>query len=339
MPIERQPNPKKLAPRYPAGPNVAYRPGTDPKRLEDWKTVATDFKVNVEYLIYYNFQTNNPDIVNWYLKHYVGCTKTRDGLNWAFSPDMNPGLIYIPTEAFDFTEIIIPGVSGRNQLARYIDRMKEDIEGSESENWERRHFILDLAEAAHIAIGVAGAELGIASLGLEIAGPFMTLAGTFLSLGGAVLGAVEYKKQDQTLRGFSYGVVLGANGTSNQWIRSSWFRQGQYFSDVNYPEYVKQYESSYYSGLVHGIAYGRLLNGYEAAVLMKMLSSKAQRDEDDYIKYWDRPGGELPLAVFAKWKKEDFASKHEALGDSQKVDYFTDCAIKFRKDFLPPLVP
>ncbi len=339
MPIELPPNPKKLAPRIPLGPNVAYGPGTDPKRLEDWKTVAADFNVNVDYLIYYNFHTHNPDIVNWYLRHYVGCTKTRDGLNWAFGPGMKPGLIYIPTEVFDFTEIVVPGPSGRNQLARYIDKMKEDIESSDAEIWERRHFILDLAEAVHIAIGVSIAEeIGVAGLGLEIAGPFMTLAGTFLSLGGAVLGAVDYKKQDQTLRGFSYGVVLGANGASNQWIRSSSFAH-QYFSDVNYPEYVKQYESSYYSGLVHGIAYGRLLNGHEAAVLMKMLSSKAQRDDDDYIKYWDRAGGELPLMAFVKWKKEDFASTHENLSDNQKEGYYTDCATKFRKDFLPTLVP
>ena len=337
MPIER--HPKKLAPRIPPQPNESYRPGTNPNRLEDWKTVAADFNVNVEYLLYYNFQTNDPDVVNWYLRNYVGCKKSRDGLNWAFSADMNPGLIYIPTAVFDFTEIVKPRVGGRNQLARFIDGMQEDFEGSDSENWERIHFVLDLVEAIHIAIGVTEAELGIAGLGLEIAGPFMTLAGTFLSLGGAVLGAVDHKKQEQMLRGFGYGVVLGANGADGQWIRSSWFmhQDDSWFHDVLYPEYEKQYKSSYYSGLVHGIAYGRLLNGHEAAVLMKMLASKARRDDEDYLKYWNRRGGELPLFAFVKWKNEDFASKHDALGNSQKIDYYTDCATKFRKDFLPPL--
>ncbi|GIQ73961.1 hypothetical protein [Bradyrhizobium sp. RD5-C2] len=338
MPIERRPNPKALAPRRPPGHNNPYRPGEDPNRPEDWKTVAADHHVHVDYLIYYNFRTHNPDIVNWYLRHYVGCTKSRDGRNWAFSPGMKPGVIYIPIETLVFEEIVVPGPSGRNRLAKYIRGMEGDIEHSESKAWELRHFKLDIAEFVHIGTAVIAAEaveLSIASLALEVAGPFMTLAGTFLSLGGAVLGAVDHNKQDQTLRGLSYGVVLGANGASAEWIRSSWFMRGQYFNDVQYPRYVNQYKLAYYSGLVHGIAYGRMLNGPEAAVLMKMLSIKARRDDDDYILYWDRRGGELPLMSFIKWKQENFSAKHDALGDGQRVDYFMDCAAKFRRDFLP----
>ena len=334
MPIERPP--KKPAPRIPIEPSVKYRPGTDPKRLEDWKTVANDFNVNVHYLIYFNFQTNNPDIVNWYLRNYVGCKRSRDGLNWAFSPEATPGVIYIPTQPFSFTEIVAPGPSGRNRLARYIDRIEENIEDSPSENWERRHFLLDIAEIAHISIAVAGAlEESLVGLGIEVAGPFMTFAATWMSLGGAVLGAIDHRKQDEMLRGFSYGVVLGANGASAQWIRGSWFAQGQQFNDVNYPDYVNQFKLAYFSGLKVGLAYGRQLNGAEAAILMKMLSIKAQYGEDEYISYWDRAGGELPLMTFVKWKKENIASKHDGLGDRQKVDYYVDCAARFRRDFLP----
>jgi hypothetical protein len=41
--------------------------------------------------------------VNWYLKRYVGCTKsTRDGKNWMFSSGARPGIIHIPPKKFVF---------------------------------------------------------------------------------------------------------------------------------------------------------------------------------------------------------------------------------------------
>jgi hypothetical protein len=254
---------------------------------------------------------------------------------------MKPGKIYIPTVPFNFGEIIKPGPSGRNELARFIDKIRDDIENSPSEKWELTHFKLDFAEVVHIVAGIVESttdvELGIAGLGLEVAGPFMTLAGTWLYMGGGVLGAVDHNKQVQGLRGFSYGVVLGANGASNEWIRSGWFTYGQdgFFHVDQYQEYVNQYKLAYRSGRNAGLTYGRLLNGPEAAALMKMLSRKAGRDDDDYITYWDRAGGELPLMDFVKWKKEDFATKHEDLVDGQKVNYYTDCADQFRWNFLP----
>src|SRR4030095_9730742 len=64
---------------------------------DDWASVAAQYNVNVNDLIYFNFHTNVPEEVNWYLRRNTGCNVSNDeGLNWAFSSSADPGLIYIP---------------------------------------------------------------------------------------------------------------------------------------------------------------------------------------------------------------------------------------------------
>jgi hypothetical protein len=64
---------------------------------EDWASVAAQYNVKVDDLIYFNFHTNIPEEVNWYLRRNTGCNVSNDGdLNWAFSSSADPGLIYIP---------------------------------------------------------------------------------------------------------------------------------------------------------------------------------------------------------------------------------------------------
>jgi len=64
---------------------------------EDWDTVAAQYNVEVDDLIFFNFHTNIPEEVNWYLRRNVGCNVSNDGdLNWAFSSSADPGIVYIP---------------------------------------------------------------------------------------------------------------------------------------------------------------------------------------------------------------------------------------------------
>jgi hypothetical protein len=75
---------------------IPYRPGDKPVQ-EDWESVARKFGVGVKELIYFNFLTDEPDEVNWYLRHYTGCNKVSpSGNNWMFSNSAKPGIIYIP---------------------------------------------------------------------------------------------------------------------------------------------------------------------------------------------------------------------------------------------------
>ena len=64
---------------------------------EDWASVAKQYGVAVDALIYFNFHTNVPEEVNWYLLRNTGCDVSNDGgVNWAFSSSADPGIIYIP---------------------------------------------------------------------------------------------------------------------------------------------------------------------------------------------------------------------------------------------------
>lgn len=64
---------------------------------DSWKSLAARCKVPPDWLVYYNFQTNNSKEVNWLLREVVGCNvHTPDGHNWMFSKSAKPGIIYLP---------------------------------------------------------------------------------------------------------------------------------------------------------------------------------------------------------------------------------------------------
>lgn len=97
-PIEKRPTGVRIPAFWYAQQNygIPYRPRDKPFQ-EDWGSVARKFGVGVKELIFFNFLTNDPDEVNWYLHHNVGCIKpSPSGNNWMFSNGANPGIIYIP---------------------------------------------------------------------------------------------------------------------------------------------------------------------------------------------------------------------------------------------------
>src|SRR5262249_54271529 len=67
---------------------------------DKWESVAAQFGIDVRALINFNFKTNIPEEVNWYLRNHTGCNKpSPSGRNWSFSTSANPGIIYIPPKA------------------------------------------------------------------------------------------------------------------------------------------------------------------------------------------------------------------------------------------------
>lgn len=103
MPIERAPS-NPLPPNYVPQGGTSYRV----KDGDDWHSVARQFQVNVAQLIAFNFKTNRPEEVNWYLRRSVGCNKpTDDGDNWIFSSSASPGIIYIPNRVQTATTVTI----------------------------------------------------------------------------------------------------------------------------------------------------------------------------------------------------------------------------------------
>jgi len=93
MANEREPDDPLPADFVPDGKVATHRVSDG----EDWASVAAQYNVNVKDLIYFNFHTNVPEEVNWYLRRNTGCNVSNDGdLNWAFSSSADPGLVYIP---------------------------------------------------------------------------------------------------------------------------------------------------------------------------------------------------------------------------------------------------
>lgn len=98
------------APTNPLPPH--YRPaGGDAYQVKDgdsWITVAQSLGMDPWDLIQFNFQTRDPDEVNWYLHRNVGCTRiSPDGFNYQFSSHDRPGTIFLPISRLNFDSEII----------------------------------------------------------------------------------------------------------------------------------------------------------------------------------------------------------------------------------------
>jgi hypothetical protein len=99
---------------------------------EDWASVAAKFHLkDVKKLIYFNFHTNVPEEVNWYLRHNTGCNVSNDGdRNWAFSDSADPGLIYIPpVGVINMPEYVVE-VDPRSTMER-LQEISKTIPGNE----------------------------------------------------------------------------------------------------------------------------------------------------------------------------------------------------------------
>ncbi|HEY5814495.1 MAG TPA: LysM domain-containing protein [Terrimicrobiaceae bacterium] len=71
-PLRTEKRPAKQAPFPPAG-GIPYKVVDG----DNWVSVAKKFTLDVKKLIAFNFQTNDPGEVNWYLREKVGSIKRR----------------------------------------------------------------------------------------------------------------------------------------------------------------------------------------------------------------------------------------------------------------------
>ncbi|MBM3761742.1 MAG: hypothetical protein FJW36_16030 [Acidobacteria bacterium] len=51
-------------------------------------------------IIQYNYGTKDPEEVNWYLQELVGCTKSKDGINYSFDSSDRFGIVFIPPKGW-----------------------------------------------------------------------------------------------------------------------------------------------------------------------------------------------------------------------------------------------
>src|SRR5262249_52149145 len=158
MPNQRPPLPpsKQLPVNYQPPNSIRRAVGGasgPPGRLDDtWESVARDYNLDVKQLIRFNFHTDIPEEVNWYLHRNVGCnTPSLTGRNWTFK-GAKPGIIYIPITKIDMDEEQIEGSPG-------VEETDWEYDKHESINWIKE--ILSAVDYSHIAAELMGLHLGL----------------------------------------------------------------------------------------------------------------------------------------------------------------------------------
>ncbi len=246
MPREREPI-RPLPKDYQPARSTAYRV----KDGDRWETLAKQFNVLVAELIKFNFHTNNTDEVNWYLKRNVGCNISRDGMNWAFSSGASPGIIYIPIQVMNFDDADeIEGTVSTSPFAKEFE--------SPSSPLDTLGKAFDIFQMLDIGLAIAGVSIGeVAMLG---AGIVIAPIAPFVALGAPHEAALNKIRQDEMVEGLTLGIVLGADRRSGQWIRAHNFVKLWGVQSTVYPEYGKDFQKHYNTGLVAGLGHGRQFN-------------------------------------------------------------------------------
>jgi hypothetical protein len=92
MPIEKRPTNPLPSDYVPPG-GIPYKVKTH----DELGSVARNNGVPEHVLVAFNFGTNDPAEINWYLRRNVGCVRaTHDHKNWMFTSEATPGIIYLP---------------------------------------------------------------------------------------------------------------------------------------------------------------------------------------------------------------------------------------------------
>ena len=75
------------------------RSGMVPYKVQDGdsiKSIADSLGMRWQDLAILNWSTDDPDQINWYLVHYVGCWKKAGAYNYMFTSTDDPGILWLP---------------------------------------------------------------------------------------------------------------------------------------------------------------------------------------------------------------------------------------------------
>lgn len=276
---EKEPRPA-LPPNHRPADSIPYKV-TDLDTNDGWAGVARRNGVDAQKLIFFNFQTNNSDEVNWYLRNRVGCDlATDDRQNWKFSSSASPGIIYLPVNKLDMKGTVIEG-------RRTVSPLAAEFEGPSSplDSIGKMFDVMTILDMVGL-MPELGPALGI----------ILPTIGQFVLIGAPHEAALNELRKRQILEGLSLGIVLTADGRSPQWIKSHGFVKYAPVYDVNYPDYGKQLQGMYNSSLVKGILHGRAFN----TVATKNLFVWIRGQMTDYAK--DEYSGDPQSWSTRKWE-------------------------------------
>lgn len=291
--------------RYPLG--VDWRPpmsipyrvkgSNDKKEIakrDTWISVARQHTLDVDKLIWFNFQTEDPDEVNWYLRRNVGCNvPTPDGRNWMFSDSATPGIIYLPIDRVDFDPMVITGRKTVSPLALEfegpsspLDKIGKVFDG------------LQMLELAMTIAGVAAGEALLLGVGI-LAAPLAP----FVVMGGPHEAALNELRKKQIREGLGLGIVMTADGRSVKYIQAHGYVKKAPVEDINYPGYGKQLQGIYNESLRAGIVHGRQFNTVAQRALWKFIR-----------------------AQLTDWAKSEYSGDSKSWSDRKWENWYRLCA-------------
>jgi hypothetical protein len=274
------------------GPNNNKNP-KDPTR-DTWISVARKHQIDPAKLIWFNFLTENPDQVNWYLRRNVGCNvATPDGRNWMFSDSASPGIIYLPIDRHDMDRTII-------QAKKTISPFAKEFEGPSSplDKVGKAFDVFQMIDIAAAIAGIAAGELLLLGVGIAIA-PFAL----FVAIGGPHEAALNELRKKQILEGIGLGIVLTADGRSVQYIASHGYVKKSPVPSINYPQYGKQLQGIFNESLRVGIIHGRDFNTVARANLWKFIG-----------------------AHLNNWAKSEYSGDRKNWTDTRWMNWYRLCA-------------
>lgn len=259
------------------------------KDKDTWGSVAKKFNVqpgryfkgnSAQYLIWYNFSTNNTDEVNWYLREFVGCNVSTDGgNNWAFSSSADPGIIYIPPQIINVDEegeaLEIEGsrgLNGKNVItvpqyddSNFLDTLSKALDVLQMvELFQTLEITIPmLVEGGLIAVGIIG-----------MVGPAVAVAAPHAD-------ALRTTSRKHFFEGFSAGLVMSANGASERYIRTHREMHTPPFNNV-YREKGETFRKLHNAGLMLGIKKGKQFNLPDKESFFIYLHSKLRGSDRQY---------------------------------------------------------
>jgi hypothetical protein len=256
---------------------------------DTWESVARQYGFDVQQLIRFNFKTNNPKEVNWYLRTYVGCnTPSPSRWNWTFK-GAKPGIIYIPGSRVDFDQG--SEIEGEVGVKDFVWKLPSfELADPTWAKWLL--VILHDLHSLHEVSELAGVNLF--ELGEFFSSPTIILSivtRLIESWGEAVTKPIEETNRDQYFEGISYGIVLGADKRPSTFIRNNAFRSHP-VHNVVYPQFDRLAQQFYSAGFVLGLAYGRRMNARQSGRFQ--VAVRSHMDLDKFPAFSDEDAWSTP---------------------------------------------
>lgn len=259
---------------------------------DNWVTIARKYGITVASLISFNFETNKPEEINWYLRELVGCKLTGPkGYNYSFrGADPAKRKIYIPMIGINENKVPKYKITTVPQISLSPDEIKKytGISGLSVAKMTREIFTLTNGIKTLLFNTTTIGTSAFAFLSGTLLSTLGTLVMVFLSLGIPVAQAKKIVGERNLKNGFMFGVVIVILGYGKPMLKNFFTKSP-----------ISGFGPTYMFGIAQQAMNTGLILGYQSALaltkkerydyrtlLMSILINEAKKD--GYLLYIDR---------------------------------------------------